>query len=159
MNDSPHGPRLTIGLPTYNGENYLAAALDDLLAQTYTDFELIISDNASTDDTGQIAQSYADQDPRIRYVRHPRIWVPRSITTTSSNRRAGEFFKWASDDDRYAPTLLQACMDALDARPEISLAHAWTAIIDDHGELTDRPDYPLVTDIPDPASDLAACST
>ena len=65
-------PRLSIGLPVYNGENYLAESLDALLGQTYEDFELIISDNASTDGTADICRRYGKQDSRIRYVRQPR---------------------------------------------------------------------------------------
>ncbi|HKN52024.1 MAG TPA: glycosyltransferase, partial [Amycolatopsis sp.] len=60
-------PRLSLGLPVYNGEEYLAESLDALLGQTYEDFELIISDNASTDGTDEICRQYADKDSRIRY--------------------------------------------------------------------------------------------
>ena len=67
-----HAPRLTVGLPVFNGEDYLAEALESLLAQTFTDFELIISDNASTDGTEQICRRYAARDPRVHYVRQPR---------------------------------------------------------------------------------------
>ena len=63
-------PRVSIGLPVCNGENYLKQALDSIMAQTYTDFELIISDNASTDRTAQICKEYANRDPRIRYYRN-----------------------------------------------------------------------------------------
>jgi glycosyltransferase involved in cell wall biosynthesis len=65
-------PRLTVGLPVYNGENYLAQSLEALLGQTYTDFELLISDNTSTDDTASICAQYQAADPRIRYIRQPR---------------------------------------------------------------------------------------
>jgi hypothetical protein len=64
-------PRLTLGPPVYNGERFLAASLDALLAQTYSDFELIISDNGSTDRTIEIARHYQSIDPRVRYIRHP----------------------------------------------------------------------------------------
>jgi glycosyltransferase involved in cell wall biosynthesis len=64
-------PRVRIGLPAYNGERHLPAALDSLLAQTYGDFELIISDNASTDRTEEICREYAARDSRIRYHRSP----------------------------------------------------------------------------------------
>jgi Glycosyltransferases involved in cell wall biogenesis len=64
-------PRVSVGLPVFNGEKYLAKALDSLLAQEYEDFELIISDNASTDETGRICEKYARQDGRIRYWRNP----------------------------------------------------------------------------------------
>lgn len=150
MTNTAAVPRLTLGLPAYNGEQFLVEALDALLAQTFTDFELIISDNGSTDGTGQIAQRYAAQDPRVRYVRHP---VNRGSSFNHNfviEQARGEFFKWVSDDDLYAPDLLQRCIDALDARPAISLAHAWTAYIDDQGQVTDKIDYPLTTDVPDP---------
>ena len=65
-------PRLSVGLPVYNGADYLAESLDALLGQTFEDFELIISDNASTDGTADICQQYAKQDSRIRYFRQPR---------------------------------------------------------------------------------------
>lgn len=65
-------PRLTIGLPVYNGERYLAESVEALLGQSYEDFELIISDNASTDSTADICTSYVKQDSRVRYIRRPR---------------------------------------------------------------------------------------
>jgi glycosyltransferase involved in cell wall biosynthesis len=83
-------------------------------------------------------------------VRHP---VNRGSSFNHNfviEQARGEFFKWVSDDDLYAPDLLQRCIDALDTRPEISLAHAWTAFIDDQGRVTDKIDYPLTTDVPDP---------
>jgi glycosyltransferase involved in cell wall biosynthesis len=144
-------PRLTLGLPTYNGEEFLAEALDALLAQTYTDFELIISDNGSSDRTGEIAREYAAKDHRVRYVHHP---VNRGSTFNHNfvvEQARGELFKWVSDDDLYAPDLLQRCIDALDAHPEVVLAHAWTAFIDETGEITIAIDYPLATDAADPA--------
>ena len=64
-------PRLTIGLPVYNGEEHLAESLDPMLGQSYEDYELIISDNASTDGTAEIWRRYEQQDARIRYVHQP----------------------------------------------------------------------------------------
>ena len=64
-------PRVFIGLPVYNGARFLAAALDSLLAQSYRDFTLLISDNASTDETPQICAEFVARDPRVRYVRQP----------------------------------------------------------------------------------------
>jgi glycosyltransferase involved in cell wall biosynthesis len=61
-------PTVSVGLAVYNGENYLSEAIDSILNQTFTDFELIISDNASTDRTAKICQDYASRDPRIRYT-------------------------------------------------------------------------------------------
>jgi hypothetical protein len=61
--------KITIGLPVYNSARYLAAAIDSILAQSYGDFDLLISDNASTDRTEEICRDYAKRDPRIRYIR------------------------------------------------------------------------------------------
>jgi glycosyltransferase involved in cell wall biosynthesis len=142
-------PRLTLGLPVYNGERFLAASLDALLAQTFIDFELIISDNGSTDQTGAIARRYESSDPRVRYIHHHRNLGAAFNHNFVIEQARGEFFKWVSDDDLYAPDLLQRCIDALDSRPEIVLAHAWTAFIDDAGRIINALDYPLTTDVPD----------
>ena len=83
-------PRLSIGLPVYNGETFLAESLEALLGQTYEDFELIISDNASTDGTTEICHRYEKQDSRIRYIRQPRnIGLHSQITTSSSGTSPG----------------------------------------------------------------------
>jgi glycosyltransferase involved in cell wall biosynthesis len=143
-------PRLTLGLPVYNGERFLAVSLDALLAQTYTDFELIISDNGSTDRTSEIARHYQSIDSRVRYVHHPQNRGSTFNHNFVMEQSRSEFFKWVSDDDLYAPDLLQRCVDALDSRPEISLAHAWTAFIDEGGSITEPIQYALMTDVPDP---------
>ena len=141
-------PRLSIGLPVYNGERYLAESIEALLGQSYEDFELIISDNASTDSTADICASYARADSRVRHIRQPQnigcapnhnflVWQAR-----------GELFKWASDDDLYARDLLKCCIDALDARPSVVLAHSWTATIDDAGAVTRAVPYVHATSAP-----------
>lgn len=144
-------PRLTIGLPVYNGENYLAEALDDLLGQSYTDFELVISDNASTDRTEEICRAYAENDDRIRYVRQPVNTGAAENHNFVFRQAQGEYFKWASHDDRYGKDLLLRCVDALDADPRLVLAHAWQAIVGADGEIRQRVDYPLRTDVPSAA--------
>jgi glycosyltransferase involved in cell wall biosynthesis len=144
-------PLLSIALPVYNGERYLAESLDALLAQTFTDFALIISDNASTDGTAEICQRYAAADPRIRYVRQPvNIGAAPNHNVTLDLARA-PYFKWASDDDLYEPTLIARCLEVLQAEPDVVLAHAFEAFIDENGVLIDKVDYRLVTDDPDPA--------
>ena len=65
-------PKLSVGLPVYNGAEYVAESIEALLGQTFEDFELIISDNASTDDTGDICRRYEKRDSRVRYFRQPR---------------------------------------------------------------------------------------
>ena len=138
-------PRLSIGLAVYNGENYLAESLDALLGQSYEDFELIISDNASTDGTAAICGRYEKQDSRIRYIRQPRnIGLAPNHNFVFEQAR-GELFKWASHDDLYARDLLQRCVDALDENPHVVLAHSWTAITDGSGTVAKLLEYPLAT--------------
>lgn len=138
-------PRLTIGLPVYNGGRYLTESIDSLLDQTYDDFELIISDNASTDNTSEICRRYEKQDPRVRYFRQPRnIGAAPNHNFVARQSRA-ELFKWAAHDDLYAPELLSRCVEALDKYPEVVLAHAWTAHIDNSGTVTRTFEYPLAT--------------
>ena len=142
-------PRLSIGLPVYNGENYLAESIDALLGQTYEDFELIISDNASADGTGDICRRYGKQDPRIRYYRQPsNIGLAPNHNFVAEQAR-GELFKWASNDDLYARSLLERCVAALDEHPQAVLAHSWTAMIDGSGNVTKALEYPLATASPE----------
>ncbi|MPZ64365.1 MAG: glycosyltransferase [Pseudonocardiaceae bacterium] len=141
-------PRLSIGLPVYNGEQYLAEALDALLGQSYEDFELIISDNASTDGTADICRHYAAQDPRIRYIRQPHNIGAAPNHNVVFREARGELFKWASHDDLYGRELLRRCVEALDEHPHVVLAHAWHAIIDGADAVTERFDYRLATDSP-----------
>ena len=141
-------PRLSIGLAVYNGENYLAESLDALLGQSYDDFELIISDNASTDGTADICRRYEKQDSRIRYIRQPlNIGLAPNHNFVFRQSR-GELFKWASHDDLYARDLLKRCVDALDENPQVVLAHSWTALVDDAGAVTKLLEYPLATASP-----------
>src|SRR5262249_9839881 len=141
-------PRLSVGLPVYNGANYLAESLEALLGQSCGDFELIISANASTDSTPDICQHYAQQDSRIRYFRQPRnIGLAPNHNFAVEQARA-ELFKWASNDDLYARDLLERCVDALDGNPDVVLAHSWTAMIDSSGAVTKATEYPLATASP-----------
>jgi glycosyltransferase involved in cell wall biosynthesis len=149
-------PMLSIGLPVYNGERYLRASLDALLAQTFTDFELIISDNASTDATAEICREYARRDHRIRYVRQATNLgaVPNHNVLVHYAR--GRYFKWASHDDLYAPQLLERCVAVLEEHPDVAVAHAWDAVIDGDNEVLLEVPYTLDTDNPDPAARLGS---
>src|SRR5215470_10065074 len=139
-------PRLSVGLPVYNGEKYLTESIESLLGQSYKDFELIISDNASTDSTADICRRYANQDSRIRYIRQPRNIGLAPNHNFVVDQSHGEFFKWAASDDLYGRELLQSCIDALDQHPDVVLAHSWTAAIDSAGKVIQAYRYPLVTD-------------
>jgi glycosyltransferase involved in cell wall biosynthesis len=138
-------PRLSIGLPVYNGESYLAESLDSLLGQTYAEFELIISDNASTDATAEICRHYARQDSRIRYIRQGRNigCAPNHNFVVAEAK--GELFKSASHDDVYAQSLIERCIEALDEDRQTVLVHSWSAGIDGSGTVTHLVDYPAAT--------------
>ncbi len=128
-------PRVSIGLPVYNGDNYLIETLDSLLAQTYTDFELIICDNASTDGTAEICQAYAARDDRIRYFRNEtNVGAARNYNLTWEYAR-GEYFKWAAHDDPCAPQLIERCVTALDSMPDVIMAYGRTILIDSQGDI------------------------
>jgi len=138
-------PRLSIGLPVYNGEKYLAESLDALLGQTYENFELIISDNASADGTAGICRRYMKQDSRIRYHRQPHNIGAAPNHNFVLGQARGELVKWAASDDLYARDLLERCVEALDEYPHVVLAHSWTALIDSAGSITEKIEYPLAT--------------
>jgi glycosyltransferase involved in cell wall biosynthesis len=141
-------PRLSIGLPVYNGESLLPEAIEALLGQSYKDFELIISDNASTDRTAEICRGYEEQDSRVRYIRQAQNigMVPNHNFLVGVAR--GEFFKWASYDDLYARDFLQRCVDALDEHPEAALAHEWCVLMDMAGDPVQFFKYPEATAAP-----------
>jgi hypothetical protein len=127
-------PVVSIGTPVYNGENYLSAAIEALLAQTFTDFELIISDNASTDGTPDICQAFARRDARIRYERQSQnrgaAWNHNRLVQLAR----GEFFKWASHDDLHSPTYLERCLALIRSDPGITWCHSRVMVIDASGK-------------------------
>ncbi len=128
-------PRVSIGLPVYNGERYLREALDTILAQTFRDFELIISDNASTDGTLAICKAYAASDARIRYLRNEQnLGATRNYNRTFEVAR-GEYFKWAAHDDLMAPEFLERCVTALDQNPAAVVSYPIASFIDKNGQL------------------------
>jgi glycosyltransferase involved in cell wall biosynthesis len=138
-------PRLTVGLPVYNGEEFLGEALDALLGQTYRDFELIISDNASTDGTAKICRAYQERDSRIRYVRQQHNIGMVANHNFLVGEARGELFKWASHDDLYARDYLERCIAVLDEYPKAVLAHAPCILLNRAGERMHEIRYPEAT--------------
>jgi glycosyltransferase involved in cell wall biosynthesis len=124
-------------MPVYNGEKYFRFAIDSLLEQDYADFELVISDNASTDATGEICQEFAARDRRIRYYRNQ-----TNIGATGNYNRVfelarGQLFKWATHDDLHLPGCLSRCVEVLDRAPSnVVLVAPRTEIIDENGRRT-----------------------
>lgn len=132
------GPAISIGMPVFNGAEYLAAALDSALAQTFQDWELLLRDNASTDGTAAICRDYAARDPRIRYERAAvNEGAARNHNQTFALARA-PYFKWWAADDLCAPTFLERCAAALDARPDAVVAYPLAERIDAHGAVLHR---------------------
>lgn len=126
-------PKVSIGLAVYNGENYLAEAIESILAQTFTDFELIISDNASTDRTGEICQRYAACDARIRYQRNATNIGGANNENLTFRLARGQYFRWAAHDDICGAELLANCVAVLDANPEVVLCSTSIVKIDERG--------------------------
>ena len=126
-------PRVTVGLPVHNGENYLAAAIDSLLAQTMDDVRIVISDNASTDGTEQLCRRTAQQDDRIEYHRQPTNLGAAANYNFTLARAVGPYFLWHAHDDLRAPTALARLVAALDAHPDAVTAYSPALRIDDAG--------------------------
>lgn len=130
--DSP--PKVSIGLPVYNGENFTQEAVESLLAQTHADFELIISDNASTDRTEAICRELMRRDSRIQYFRNEvNLGASRNYIRVFELAR-GQFFKWAAHDDICLPDFLARCVEVLDQNPECVLCFTQAAVIDAQGQ-------------------------
>ena len=127
-------PTVSIGLPVYNGENYLKWAVDSILNQTYRDFELIISDNASTDKTMELCGAYAKEDSRISYYRNENNLGASWNFNRVFHLSKGKYFQWACHDDMLEPTLLERCVDVLDRIPEVVLCYTKTTFIDQEGK-------------------------
>ncbi len=138
-----HSPLVSIGLPVFNGENFLAQALDAILAQTFTDFELIISDNASTDTTADICQAYAAKDSRIRYSRSD---VNRGASWNFNNvfrLSRGKYFAWAAHDDLHHPSYFEKCVAVLERSPSVVLCFARTTFVDENNKELREYKYPI----------------
>jgi glycosyltransferase involved in cell wall biosynthesis len=126
---------VSIGLPVFNGEKYIKDALDSILAQTYSNFELIISDNASTDRTREICRDYEFQDGRIRYYRNENNLGAAVNFNRVFQLSSGEYFKWAAHDDLIAPDFLMKCVEVLSRDPSLVLSCPGIKIIDESGKI------------------------
>jgi glycosyltransferase involved in cell wall biosynthesis len=145
-------PLVSVGLFVYNGERFIEESLRSILNQTFTDFELIISDNASTDRTGEIAKACAKRDDRIRYYR-----VEKNMGAGWNARRVyelaiGKYFKWATADDLIEPDLLRRCVEVLESDHGCVLAYARTREVAEDGTLINNYKTPFRTDYDDPVA-------
>lgn len=133
-------PLVSIGFPLYNGEDYLAETLDSLVAQTHENIEIIIVDNASTDLSVEICETYAKRDPRIRIHRNDvNLGAARNYNLCFELAR-GNYFKWVAHDDPMAPTAIERCVEVLEAQPDVIMAYPRTILIDGDGQVIEYHD-------------------
>lgn len=128
-------PLVTVGMPVYNGEAYLADAIESVLAQTMGDLELVVCDNASTDGTEAIGRDFARRDARVRYCRNA-----TNLGAAPNYNRAfalgrGRYFKWLAHDDRILPAYLARTVAVMEERPQVVLCNTVVDVIDDQGAM------------------------
>jgi glycosyltransferase involved in cell wall biosynthesis len=136
-------------MPVYNGEQFIEEALTSLLAQTYQDFELLISDNASTDRTSEICRDYASRDSRIRYRRNDRNLGFAKNQNSVIEHANGEYFLLTHHDDVRLPTYLERTLEVLDGDPGVVVCYTTTRDIDARGQFLPRRDPELRVDSED----------
>lgn len=150
-------PAATIGIPVYNGENYLEEAISSALRQTFDDLEVLVCDNASTDRTPEIVKDLAVSDARVTYLRNEtNIGAARNYNRVWAEGR-GRYFKWLAHDDRMKPEYLERTMSVLDERSEVVLCNSRVDYIDAEGAVFDQYDGILaVADHARPSDRFAA---
>lgn len=131
-------PLLTIGLPVFNGENYITEAVDSILSQSFRHLELIIADNCSTDGTEKICRNFERWDSRVRFMRNDaNLGAAENFNMLVSKAR-GKYFKWAAHDDELAPGYIEKCIEALERNREAVACHTQTEVIDEKGQILGR---------------------
>jgi glycosyltransferase involved in cell wall biosynthesis len=128
-------PLVTVGIPVYNDERYVEAAIEDILAQTYRNLEIVISDNFSTDDSTEICWRYVSKDARVRYVRQERNLGPHANFRYLIDQAQGRYFMWAASDDRWDPEFIERLVYTLEEEPEAAVAFCPYVEIDEQGGL------------------------
>ena len=143
-------PRVSIGVPVYNGQKYIRFTLDSLFAQTFGDIEILVTDNCSTDSTRQIVAEYAARDPRVMYFRNETNIGPARNYNRCIDHASGEYFKWNPADDVCHPDFVKRCVEVLDADHSVVLAYPRTSIIDTAGQVVGQYAYEIDFDHPRP---------
>jgi glycosyltransferase involved in cell wall biosynthesis len=144
-------PKLTVGLPVYNGERHLREAIESILAQSFGDFLLLVADNASTDGTQEIVRGYAAKDARVRYHRNEANIGLAANFNLVFRMSDTPYFRWATSDDVSLPDYLRRCVECLDRERDVVLAYTKTRFIDAEGKALDRHDTGLDLPSADPA--------
>lgn len=125
-------PVVTVLLPMFNAATYLGAAIESILTQSFTDFELLIIDDSSTDNSLQIAESYRQRDPRIRLLTNARNLGVAEARNLGMEQAQGKYLAFMDADDISLPERLAAQVAHLDAHPEVSVCGAWVRLIGEH---------------------------
>ena len=131
MTSPGNPPLVSIGLPVFNGAHHLPQTLEALRRQTLTDYEVLISDNASTDGTEAICRAMADADPRVRYHRNAENLGAAANFQHVAEMATGRYFIWLAHHDRWAPQMLERCVAEMEADPQVVLCHSGAMAIDD----------------------------
>lgn len=135
---------VTVGMPVYNGEKYISQAIESVLNQTFTDFQLVICDNQSCDSTQEICESY--QDPRVHYFRNEKNLGASGNFNIAFSKNQSPYFKWLSHDDLLGAENLERCVALLNEEPTLSIAHCRTIKIDEDGNEFGNYDHDLRLD-------------
>lgn len=133
--ESPRPPAVSIGVPVHNGAEYIGKALDSILAQTFADFEVIVSDNASTDATETICREYASRDKRFRYVRQESNIGGLPNFRYVLDRAAADYFTWLAHDDVLLPDFIGTTHAFLAANPSVVAVSGDFEALDENGEI------------------------
>lgn len=131
-------PLTSIGLPVFNGQNYIHEAIESVLNQTYSNLELIISDNASTDDTEKICKYYAQKDKRIQYHRFDRNYGASRNYNRTFELSNGPYFKWLAHDDLLTSNNLEKAVAVMENHPDVVLCGSNKKVINSKGETIDH---------------------
>jgi glycosyltransferase involved in cell wall biosynthesis len=145
-------PLVTLGVPVYNGERFLRQCIDSLLGQTFRDFRLVISDNASTDRTREIAESYVAADPRVAYRRHATNIGMYGNFDSLLRSAETKYVKLANADDYWSPDMLGDAVHQLESDPSIVLCYPLMTKVDAEGKSTEKYGYRLHLIEDDPAT-------
>ena len=148
-------PLVSVGVPVRNGAAWLAETLGDLLSQTVEDLEVVVSDNASTDGTGELVREIADRDPRVRYCPVDVDRGPGANYNRVAELSRGRWFAWSAADDRHAPTFLERCLAALEADDTAVLAHTRTLVLAEDGSTRPLSEAEPAFEQPTPSARLA----
>lgn len=139
-------PRVSVGIPVYNGERFIERAIGSILGQTFTDLELVISDNASTDRTEGICRAYAMRDPRVRYSRQEANVGMVANLNRVAELACGDYFMWLCCDDYRSPDFVARCVEVLDNDPNVSMCFSQLTFVDDENRVISRPGDPWFPD-------------